>query len=40
MGEIRNVGSGKTSGYPYPVCKKAESFLPMHCNKVPPRLIN
>ena len=22
MGEIRIVGSGKTRGYPYPVCKK------------------
>ena len=22
MGEIRFVGPGKTSGYPYPVCKK------------------
>ena len=22
MGEIRIVGSGKTCGYPYPVCKK------------------
>ena len=22
MGEIRIVGPGKTSGYPYPVCKK------------------
>ena len=23
MGEIRIVGSGKTRGYPYPVCKKS-----------------
>ena len=25
MGEIRIVGTGKTSGYPYPVCKKTLS---------------
>ena len=24
MGEIRIVGSGKTRGYPYPVCKKKQ----------------
>ena len=26
MGEIRIVGPGKTRGYPYPVCRKRESF--------------
>ena len=27
MGEIKIVGSGKTLGYPYPVCKKVCSSI-------------
>ena len=30
MGEIRIVGTGKTRGYPYPVCKKG--FFPFQNN--------
>ena len=35
MGEIRIVGPGKTHGYPYPVCKKEQSDLGLHCLLTP-----
>ena len=33
MGEIRFVGTGETRGYPYLVCKKFPSMLPLYEHK-------
>ena len=32
MGEIRFVGTGETRGYPYPLCKKISSNMPVTLN--------
>ena len=36
MGEIRNVGPGKTRGYLYPVCKKEIASHEKHCLRIRP----